>query len=177
MNAQSLQQAIRDLDKAFAAFFAKRAKFPQFRSKKRAWPSFRLPAEVHVAGDRLYVPKVGLVKLVLHRPVAGVVKSATFKQDATGAWYVTLVTHFALPDVVLRLPAPERTIGIDLGLKDLVVTSDGQRIPAPTYYRRGTKKLRRLQKHLARCVKGSKNRQKAIRAVARQHLKLTIRAF
>ncbi|NTU84497.1 MAG: helix-turn-helix domain-containing protein, partial [Chloroflexales bacterium] len=82
MNAQSLQQAIRDLDKAFGNFFARRAKFPRFRSKRRDRPTFRLPAEVRLEGEQLYVPKVGLVQLILHRPVEGVVKSATFKLDA-----------------------------------------------------------------------------------------------
>lgn len=57
-NAQSLQQAIRDLDRAFGAFFARRSRFPRFRSKKRDRPSFRLPAEVRLEGNRLYVPKM-----------------------------------------------------------------------------------------------------------------------
>ncbi len=171
-NAQSLQQAIRDLDTAFGAFFAKRAKFPRFRSKKRDRPSFRLPAEVRVEGEKLYVPKVGLVKLILHRPVAGTVKSATFTQDATGAWYVSLVVHFERPDVVPPAPRPERTVGVDLGLHDLAVTSDGERVPAPKHYRRAERKLVRLQRHLSRCQKGSKGREKARQAVARQHLRV-----
>lgn len=171
-NAQSLQQAIRDLDKAFAAFFAKRSRFPKFRSKKRERPSFRLPAEVRLEGQRLYVPKLGLVRLVLHRPVAGTVKSATFTRDATGAWYVSLVTHFELPDVAAPPPAPERVVGVDLGLHDLAVLSTGTRIPAPKHYRRAECKLRRLQRHLSRCEKGSKGREKARKALARQHLKV-----
>ncbi len=171
-NAQSLQQAIRDLDRAFGAFFARRSRFPRFRSKKRDRPSFRLPAEVRVGDGHLYVPKVGRVKLVLHRPVEGVVKSATFTQDATGAWYVSLVVHFELPDVAPPPPRPERTVGVDLGLHDLAVLSDGERVPAPKHYRRAERKLRRLQRHLSRCQKGSKNRERARRAVARQHLRV-----
>ncbi len=172
MHAQSLQQAIHDLDKAFQNFFGKRAKFPRFRSKKRDRPTFRLPAEVRVAEGKLYVPKIGLVRLVLHRPVAGVVKSATFKQDATGAWYVTLVAHFELPDKTLPPPRPERTVGVDLGLKDLAVLSDGTRVPAPKHYRRAERTLRRLQRRLSRCTKGSKGRERARQALARQHQKV-----
>jgi putative transposase len=168
-NAQSLQQALRDLDKAFGAFFANRSRFPRFRSKKRDRPSFRLPAEVRVEGEKLYVPKVGLVRLILHRPVEGTVKSATFTQDATGAWYVSLVTHFELPDLVPPPPRPERTLGVDMGLKDLAVLSDGTRVPAPKHYRRAERRLARLQRHLARCQRGSKNREQARKAVARQH--------
>ncbi|NTU84937.1 MAG: transposase [Chloroflexales bacterium] len=171
-NAQSLQQALRDLDTAFGNFFGKRAKFPRFRSKKRDRPTFRLPAEVRVEGTYLYVPKIGFVRLVLHRPVEGVVKSATFTQDATGAWYVSLVVHFELPDVAPRPPRPEHTVGVDLGLKDLAVLSDGTRVPAPKHYRRAERKLARLQRHLSRCQRGSKNREKARQAVARQHLKV-----
>lgn len=169
MNAQSLQQAIRDLDRAFHAFFARRAKYPRFRSKKRERPSFRIPQSVSLMGDRLIVPKVGPVKLVLHRPLEGTLKSATFKQDATGAWYVTLVVHFELSDTPLTPPRPDHTVGVDVGLKDLAVLSDGSRIPAPKNYRCAERKLRRLQRHLSRCQRNSKNREKARIKVARQH--------
>jgi putative transposase len=171
-NAQSLQQALRDLDKAFSAFFARRSRFPRFKAKKREIPAFRLPAEVKVVDDHLYVPKIGLVRMVLHRPVAGTVKSATFKQDATGAWYVSLVVHFELPDTTLPPPAPERVVGIDLGLKQLAVTSAGEHVPAPKHYRRAERKLRRLQRQLSRCQTGSKGREQARKAVARHHLKV-----
>ncbi|HMQ33588.1 MAG TPA: transposase [Chloroflexaceae bacterium] len=173
MDSQSLQQAIRDLDKAFRAFFARRAKFPRFRSKKRETPTFRIPQRVTLVGDRLSVPKVGLVRLVLHRPLEGTVKSATFKQDATGAWYVTLVVHFELSDTPLLLPTPERVVGVDAGLKDLAVMSDGRRVPAPKHYRRAERKLKRLQRHLSRCQRGSKKRDKVRVKVARQHRRVT----
>ena len=111
--------------------------------------------------------RAGQVKLVLHRQTEGTLKSATFRQDATGKWYVTLVYHGALP----AMPAPPvaPAVGIDLGLKDLAVTSDGQRTPAPRHYRAAERKLKRLQRHFFRCKKGSRNRQKARIAVARQH--------
>ncbi|HMQ32447.1 MAG TPA: transposase [Chloroflexaceae bacterium] len=169
MDSQLLQQAIRDLDKAFGAFFARRTKFPCFRSKKRETPRFRIPQRVVLVGDRLSVPKVGLVRLVLHRPLEGTVKSATFKRDATGAWYVTLVVHFELSDTPLPPPDAEQVVGVDVGLKDLAVLSNGQRVPAPRHYRRAERKLRRLQRHLSRCERGSKNREKARMKVARQH--------
>ncbi len=171
-NAQSLQQALRDLAKAFVNFFEKRARFPRFRSKKRDRPSFRLPAEVSVQGGDLYVPKVGLVKLIQHRPLESEVKSATFTQDATGAWYVTLVVRFELPDVAPPPPAPEQVVGVDLGLKELAVLSDGERVAAPKHYRRVEQRLARLQKRLSRCQKGSKNRERIKRRVARLHLKV-----
>ena len=169
MDSQALQQAIRDLDLAFRAFFEKRARFPRFKAKKRERPSFRIPQRVTVEGEMLLVPKVGPVRLLLHRPLEGTPRSATFKQDATGAWYVTLVVHFGLPDTPLPPPDPARTVGVDLGLKDLAVLSDGRRVPAPKHYRRAERKLRRIQRHLSRCQKDSKNREKARVQVARQH--------
>lgn len=171
-NAQSLQQALRDLDKAFSAFFARRSRFPRFKAKKRETPSFRLPAEVKVVDGYLYVPKIGLVRMVLHRPVEGTLKSATFKQDATGAWYVSLVVHFELVDTIPPPPALSRVVGVDLGLKQLAVTSDDERVLAPKHYRRAERKLRRLQRRLSRCSNGSKGRERARKAVARQHLKV-----
>lgn len=169
MNAQMLQQAIRDLDNAFATFFARRARFPRFRSKRRDRPSFRIPQSLRLEDATLIVPKLGSVRLVLHRPLEGSLKSATIKQDATGAWYVSLVVHFARSDIPLPPPVPERSVGVDLGLKDLAVLSDGRRVPAPKHYRRAERKLKRLQRHLARCQQGSKKREKARRLVARQH--------
>lgn len=165
VNAQMLQQAIRDLDKAFEAFFARRARFPRFRSKRRDRPSFRIPQSLRLEGEQLIVPKVGPVRLVLHRPVEGTLKSATFKQDATGAWYVTLVVHFELSDTPLSAPVSDadaqrlRTVGVDLGLHDLAVLSDGRRVPAPRHYRRAERKLKRLQRRLSRAQKGSKKRE------------------
>jgi putative transposase len=173
LNAQLLQQAIRDLDRAFRAFFAHRSGLPKFKCKKREWASFRIPQRITLVGDRLLVPKVGSVRLVLHRPLKGIPKSATFKQDATGAWYVTLVVHFRLPDAPLPAPNPSRTIGVDLGLKDLAVLSDGTRILAPKHYQQAERKVRRLQRQLSRCKRGSKNREQVRASLARQYQRVT----
>lgn len=169
LNAQSLQQPIRDLDKAFAAFFARRSRYPRFRSRKRDRPSFRIPQSLRLEGEHLVVPCIGPVRLVLHRPLAGTLKSATFKQEATGKWYVSLVVQFELPDAPLAPPEPERVVGVDLGLHDLAVVSDGRRVAAPRHLRRAERKLKRLQRQLSRCQRGSKNREKARLKVARQH--------
>lgn len=183
MSAQSLQQAIRDQDTAYAAFFAYRAERkagrrggrtvgpPRFTSRKRSPLTFRLPQSLSLRRNRLVVPKIGEVKLVLHRQPEGTLKSATFRQDVTGQWYVSLVYHVDLPE----RPAPpvEPSVGLDLGLNDLVVTSDGERTPAPRHYRAAERKLKRLQRRLSRCVTGSRNRENARRAVARQHQRVT----
>jgi putative transposase len=99
----------------------------------------------------------------------GQTKSATFKQDACGRWYVSLVAEMQWPCFVLTLPDPGRTAGPDLGLKDAVVPRDGPRQPAPRFYRRGEPKLRRAQRTYSRRQKGSHNKAKARVKVARVH--------
>lgn len=169
MNRQSLQQALRDLCRAFANFFEGRASFPRFKTKRRERPSFRIPQYLRLEDGHLIVPKAGWVRLMVHRPTEGVLKSGTFTQDVTGAWYVSLVAQVAVAEGVLLPPNPGRAVGIDLGLKDLAVLSDGEHVPAPRWYRRAERKHRRLHKRLARCQKNSANREKARRQLARQH--------
>ncbi len=168
-DSQMLQQALKDVDRAFDAFFKKRSRFPRFRSKKAGHFAFGIPQRVKIEGGKVYVPKVGWVRIRQSREVEGETKSATFKQDATRNWYVALTTEFEMPDV--EPPAPGNPIGVDLGLKDLFVLSDGKRVPAPKFARKSSRKLRRAQKNLSRKKPGSHRREKAKRRVARVHRK------
>jgi putative transposase len=172
MDSQLLQQVLADLARAFSNFFARRARYPRFKSKKRDTPRFRIPQRVKVVGNRVQVPKVGRVRLRLSQPLVGTTKSATFKQDARGQWHVTLVSAIDRPAVTLPRPEAEQTVGVDLGLTDIVVCSDGHREPAPRFYRQGERKLRRAQRVHSRRQKGSRNRAKARARLARvyQHV-------
>jgi Probable transposase/WD domain, G-beta repeat len=114
-----------------------------------------------VVGNRVQVPKVGRVRLRLSQPIVGITKSATFKQDASGHWHVILVSDVDIPAVTLPLPEVEQTLGVDLGLTDIVVYSDGHREPPPRFYRLGERKLRRAQRVVSRRKKGSRNRARA----------------
>jgi putative transposase len=172
-HGQMLQQPLHDLQRAFAAFFARRAAFPRFRSRKRDRPTFRFPQFLRLRGDTLLVPKLGPVPLVLHRPTEGELKSASFARDASGAWYVALTYQMPQAEGPLVPPAPERSVGVDLGLRDLAVLSDGSHIAAPRYYRRAERRLRRLQRQLSRCRQGSANRERVRHALARQHQRVT----
>jgi putative transposase len=170
MDSQALQQTLRDLDKAFQAFFAKRSGLPKFKSKKTDAPRFRIPQRVTLEGSFVRVPKIGLIRARLHRPVAGTTKSATFKQAPDGHWYVAFVVEQAAPD---REERPVQThVGVDLGLKTLAVLSDGAQIANPRFYRTQMRKLRRAQRLLSRRLKGSANRTKARNRVARLHQKI-----
>src|SRR5215210_2496757 len=138
-DSQMLQQALRDVDRAFDAFFKKRSRFPQFRSKKAGHFAFRIPQRVKAEGGKAYVPKIGWVRIRQSREVEGKTKSATFKRDASGHWYVSLTTEFEIPDT--EPPLPTDPVGVDLGLKDLFVLSGGERVPAPRFARKGGKAL------------------------------------
>src|SRR6266496_1657765 len=176
MDSQSLQQALRDLDSAYQRFF-RRARngdrkkgFPKFKSKKTDTPRFRIPQRVVLHDAFVSVPKIGLIKAIVHRPLEGVTKSATFKRDACGHWYISLVTEQQIAPTVDR---PVQThIGIDVGLKSLAVLSTGETIANPRWYRTQRGKLRRAQKALSRKQKGSRNRGKARIVVARLHQKI-----
>jgi putative transposase len=186
VDSQLLQQPLRDLDSAYAHFFrrvkqnklgkgtkAVKVGYPRFKSRKIDTPRFRIPQRVKLLGERIYVPKLGFVAIKVHRPVDGDIKSATFKRDPSGHWHVTLVSHFTMPDVPIPMPADTKadTVGFDLGLKDFVALSEGERVAAPKFYRHAERKLRRANKSLHRKHKGSANRAKARVRLARVHAK------
>jgi putative transposase len=169
MDSQLLQQVLADLERAFVNFFERRARYPRFKSRKRDQARFRIPQRVRVVGDRVQVPKIGYVRLRLSRPVEGQTKSATFKQDACGHWYVSLVAQTQMPLRLVPPPEAAQSVGLDLGLKDAVVPSTGPRIPAPRFYRRAERKLRRAQRTYNRRQEGSRNRARARTHLARVH--------
>lgn len=172
VDSQLLQQALKDGDRAFQNFFERRARYPRFKSRKRSQPSFRIPQRVKVEGGKVYIPKVGWVKLRQSQPVDCPTKSATFTRDATGKWHVTLTAEFEMPDVPWQPADPQEVIGIDLGLQDFAVLSSGERIAPPKHYHQLERRLAKAQRRLSRRQKGSRNRDKARLAVAKVHQKV-----
>src|ERR1035438_6639609 len=171
VDSQAMQQSLADLQRAYRNFFEKRARFPRFKSRKRDQARFRIPQRVAVADGRVYVPKVGSVGIRQSQPVEGETKSATFKRDTTGNWDVTLVTEFTMPDTALPPVNPTRVVGIDLGLHDFAVLSDGEHVPVPQLFRKAECRLRRAQRIFSRRQKGSARRLRARRAIALVHRK------
>lgn len=176
MDSQSLQQALRDLDSAYQHFFRrlkrgeKKKGFPKYQTRKTDTPRFRIPQRVRLTEDVVSVPKLGLIRAVVHRPLIGVTKGATFKREPDGHWYVCLVVE---QQAAPRSARPvQRHVGVDVGLKSLIVCSTGQTVANPRWYRRQTGKLRRAQKALSRTVRGSRNRGRARLVVARLHQKI-----
>jgi putative transposase len=138
--------------------------------------SFRIPQRVTVKGRRLYVPKVGHVRTSELIDLAGLThNSTTFSLDSDGHWYASLMVQFELTNLPLpKLRDDEKTIGIDLGLKDLMVLSDGTVHENPRWYRKHELKLAKAQRELSRKKKGSGNREKAKQKVARAHAKVRL---
>jgi putative transposase len=171
-DSQALQQGLKDLDRAFRNFFERRTKFPRFKSRKRDTPRFRIPQRVKVSDRKVYVPKVGQIGIRQSMPVDLPTKGATFRRDALGRWFVALTIEFEMPDAALPEPDPAKVIGIDLGLKDFAVMSDGERVAAPKFFREGQRKLRRAQRALSRRDPGSNRKAKARLVVAKVHQRI-----
>ncbi|GAB2795927.1 RNA-guided endonuclease InsQ/TnpB family protein [Streptomyces daliensis] len=181
VSAVVLQQSLRDLDAAYKNFFdsvtgkrpGRKAGPPRYKSKKDTRQSVRLNANAFsLPGDgRVYVAKVGHLKVRWSRPLPAAPTSVTVTRDGAGRYFLSFVVETE-PDI---LPVLGTEAGIDLGLSVFAVLSDGSRIASPRFLRRAEKKLKRLQRELSRKAKGSKNRAKARARVARQHARVADR--
>jgi len=170
IDAQLLQQALADCKTGFANFFAKRAGYPRFKSRKDTRQSFRIPQRVKIEGGRVYLPKIDWIKIRQSQPVDCPTKSATFKRDACGRWFVTLVTEFDLPEREMPKVRLADVVGGDVGLNTFLTLSDETpEIDNPRFLRAASRKLRRAQRQLSRRKKGSRNRTKARFEVAKVH--------
>ena len=158
VNSQSLQQAIQNMDIAFKKFF-KGAGFPKFKSK-RGRQSFSIPQNVIVENNILIIPKFTEgIKMSLHRPTKGTIKSATISVTPTGKYFVSILcdTKEELPD---KTPIKESTtIGIDLGIKDFAITSEGEVFENPKCLRKAQSKLKYVQRKYSK-HKGKRTKQR-----------------
>jgi len=176
-NFSSCQATLRRLDKSFKAFFHRIKSgdtpgYPRFRGRGRfssvEFPSYGDGCKMRESG-RAYFQHIGEVKVKLHRPFEGKIKTMRFKNEA-GKWYLVLACD--LGDCLPSKKPIESSVGIDLGLKTFAVLSDGSQIDSKRYFRDGAKKLRRLQRTVSRRKKGSNRWRKACRNVARFHAKV-----
>jgi putative transposase len=169
-HSQVLQSVGLHMSRAFVNFFEKRAKYPKFKSK-HGKQSIQYPQGVKIVdGCKIYLPKIGHVKAVLHRELVGTMKTVTVSKDASGHYYAAI-----LMDDGLEVPAPSydgKFIGVDVGLETFAVTSDGSKFDTKRFFRKAEKNLKRKQQKLARKQKGSANRNKARVLVAKVHAKV-----
>ena len=172
-NFSCCQDVLRRVDKTYKAFFARVKRgdtpgFPRYRSSRRydsiTFPSYGDGCRLLDNGN-LRVQGAGHIKVNLHRPLEGEVRTVTIKREA-GRWFVC----FSVEREGIPLPASSAEVGIDVGLTSFAVLSNGREIENPRYYRNAEARLRRCQRKVARRKKGSARRRKAVRLLQRANV-------
>ena len=173
VDSLALANAQMNLQTAYNNFFTRpETGFPNFKSKKNHYYSYTTnnqKGSVSISNRYIKLPKIGLIRVKKHRDFEGIIKSITVSKNPSGKYYVSVLVNCEERE---KLPQSNNEIGVDLGIKEFAITSNGEMIENPKYLRKSEKKLRKLQKDLSRCQKGSKNREKCRVKVARQHEKI-----
>jgi putative transposase len=169
-----LQQALRHQHQAFTAFFARRARYPRFKSRRGRQAAHYTRSAFTMRGGELRLAKTaGPLRFTWSWPNANVAAldptMVVVSREPDGRWYVTFAIDTHAPE---PLESAGHAVGVDLGVMDLAVTSDGEKIANPGHLARKARNLARYQRRLARCRKGSANRAKAAAKVARAHRKV-----
>ena len=163
----SLQNSLKDLESAYKKFFKEKIGFPKFKSKKTNRFSYRTNftnGNIRYCRGYIKLPKLGMVKIRDKQIPQGRILNATISKEPSGKYYVSL----CCTDVeIKKLENANSNIGLDLGIKEFCITSNGQTIENPKYLKKSLNKLVKLQRELSRKTKGSSNRNKARLKVAR----------
>jgi len=171
-DAIAIQTSLRDLDIAYQNFFRGVKKgetwgFPKFKSKKNRRKSYktkRVGENIAVIGNQIKIPKLGLVKAAISKRVEGRILNATVSKKPSGKYYVSVCcTEVEIP----QNKSTGAKIGLDMGIKELVIDSNGKTYPNHKHTKQAEKKLAKAQKELSRKAIGSNNREKARIKVAR----------
>ena len=173
VDSMALQESLRNLDTAYQNFFAKRAKYPRFKSKHCHSQSYRTRNQsngIRFVDGKLKLPKIGLVKIKQHRTFDGRILNATVSRTASGKYFVSLCVEQDIKNL-LHANAGGR-VGIDVGLKEFYSDSNGNTVANPRVLRKLTGKLIREQRRLSRKMPRSNNRNKQRVRVARVHEKI-----
>ncbi|MCU0536558.1 MAG: transposase, partial [Hydrococcus sp. Prado102] len=165
-----LQQVCLNLGVAFNNFFEKRASYPSFKSK-HGRQSIQYPQNVKVLKDCLSLPKVGEVKAVIHRRIEGKIKTVTISKNCSNQYFASVLFEDGQEKPISS--SEGKAVGIDLGLTHFAITSDGSKFDNPKFLNKHNLNLKKKQQDLSRKVKGSNNRTKSRKIVARVHRKIT----
>jgi putative transposase len=175
LNFSSAQATMRRLERSFANFFRRvesgeKPGYPRFKGRD-FFNSIEFPSHgdgIRLTGNRLRVQHVGVIRVKLHREVEGRIKTLSVKREA-GKWF--LVVSCDLGEVSVE-PSTNPAIGIDVGLKTFLTTSEGKTEPNPRYLKDALPELRKAQRSLSRKKKGGKNRRRARKVVAKVHARV-----
>lgn len=171
----ALQQGLQHLQNAYLNFWAKRAKYPTFKSKHKSQASATFTSMAFTFRDgRVKLAKCAEpLDIVWSRPLPDDAEpsSVTVSRDASNRWHISILVE----ETIQHLPALETAVGVDAGITTLVTLSTGEKITNPKHGKRDRRRLAKAQRDLARKTKGSNNRAKARIKVARVHAKITDR--
>ena len=168
INSQTLQFSLNCLDLAYQGFFNKRTKFPNFKSK-RSRNSFTVPQFVKVKNGKLFIPKFKGIKMIMERKIEGKIGKATISKTPSGKYFVSILVEKEYNPV----NKTNKSVGIDLGLKDFLVLSTGSKIKNGRFLKHYEHQLKLNQKSLSRKTKGSNRYENQRLKVARIHEKIS----
>jgi putative transposase len=169
INSQTLQYSLKCLDMAYQGFFNKRTKFPNFKSKRNK-NSFTIPQNVRYDGTKLIVPKfLDGIEMIMERQIKGIIKHCNISKTPTGKYFVSILTELEYQPV----SKTNQSVGIDLGIKDFLVLSNGTKIKNHRFLKHYERILAVNQKYLSRKIKQSNRYEKQRLKVARIHEKIT----
>jgi putative transposase len=159
VNSQSLQMPLRNLDNAFTLFFNKKAGFPKFKSKHRSRPKFQCPQHVQVdfENNTITLIKIPNIPAVLYRKFEGIAKTITINRTSTNRYFVSILVEDGKELPQKPVVNPSKSIGLDLGIKDFCITSDGDKTENPKHLKTAEKRLKHHQRKLSKKKKYSKN--------------------
>ena len=174
VDSLALANAQMNLDKAYKNFFRdKSVGFPKFKSKKdnhKSYTTNNQNGTIYIENNRIKIPKLkSMIKIKQHREFVGLIKSCTISQNPSGKYYISILVDTEN----MQLPKLDTKVGIDLGIKEFAITSDGEMFSNPKWLKKSEKRLRKLQKDLSRKQKGSNNRRKDRLKVAKLHEKIS----
>ena len=169
INSQTLQYSLKCLDMAYQGFFNKRTQFPRFKSRKSK-NSFTIPQNVRYDGTKLIVPKfLDGIEMIMERKIKGIIKHCGISKTPTGKYFVSILTE----QEYVPVNKTGKSVGIDLGLKDFLVLSNGTKIKNYRFLKHYEHQLKLNQQHLSRKNKGSVRYEKQRLKVARIYEKIT----
>ena len=174
VDSLALANAQMNLDKAYKNFFRnKSVGFPKFKTKKnnnKSYTTNNQNGTIYIENNKIKLPKLkSMIKIKLHRKFTGTIKSCTISQKPSGKYFISILVDCENK----LLPENNNKVGIDLGIKEFAITSDGEFFNNPKWLRKSLKKLKKLQKDLSRKKKGSNNRNKQRIKDAKLYEKIT----
>lgn len=171
INCQSMQIEFQNLDSAYKKFFTG-AGFPKFKNKHRH-KSYDCTSGLKLIDGRLKIPKIKeTIKVSFSRQIEGKIKRATISKTPTGKYFASILVDDGIDSPKKKKIVKSKTIGIDLGLKDFLITSEGEKVANPKFLKEKIERLKVLQRRASKKQKGSNNRKKANLRVAKMHEKI-----